>query len=221
VLAAVTGGAIAAYPGSAAAARGARSPRLLEGDGAPAPGRGRTGDFYLDASGTRLYGPKAGGAKERRWRAAARLQVERGARVRRGAGPPPAELGRDGDWYLDSAATQLYGPKGGGLWGSPAGLTGPSSAAERFRALAAEPEGLFAGDIERGPAGCVKAAGVRWPDGTPGRFEATRISEAFPGAVDSYTITYGDPPVRVYRQPPVTRDRSTGAVTHRPPLEVD
>lgn len=42
-----------------------------------------------------------------------------------GAGAPAADLGADGDFYIDSGATALYGPKTGGDWGAPTALTGP------------------------------------------------------------------------------------------------
>jgi hypothetical protein len=33
-------------------------------------------------------------------------------------------VGSDNDYYIDTASTQLYGPKEGGVWGSPVSLTG-------------------------------------------------------------------------------------------------
>lgn len=41
-----------------------------------------------------------------------------------GSGPPTAGLGLDGDFYIDTAATALYGPKAAGAWGSPTILIG-------------------------------------------------------------------------------------------------
>lgn len=43
-----------------------------------------------------------------------------------GTGVPGAGLGVDGDFYIDTAADNLYGPKSGGAWGSATSLVGPA-----------------------------------------------------------------------------------------------
>ena len=49
-----------------------------------------------------------------------------GATVLGGTGGPASNLGRDGDFYLDTAAGVLYGPKAGGTWpANGISLTGP------------------------------------------------------------------------------------------------
>lgn len=55
-----------------------------------------------------------------------------GATVLNGSGPPAPELGANGDFYLDTAAATIYGPKAAGTWGSATGLTGPTGALGRF-----------------------------------------------------------------------------------------
>lgn len=47
-----------------------------------------------------------------------------GALILGGMGAPSPALGVTGDYYIDSSGDQLYGPKSGGSWGSPAGLVG-------------------------------------------------------------------------------------------------
>lgn len=94
----------------------------------------------------------------------------------------------------------------------------PGTYAE-YVALAADPALLIFGEVVRDVDGAVMAAGVIWPDGTLGAFSATAVSASLPGAVDSYTITYGAPVVRTYTQPAVTRD-ADGAVIDRPTLVV-
>jgi hypothetical protein len=42
-----------------------------------------------------------------------------------GGGPPSAALGANGDFYRDTSANTLYGPKSGAGWGSPVSLVGP------------------------------------------------------------------------------------------------
>lgn len=51
-----------------------------------------------------------------------------GKTIRSGAGSPGAGLGVDGDFYIDTSANTIYGPKSGGAWGSPTSLVGPQGA---------------------------------------------------------------------------------------------
>jgi hypothetical protein len=69
-----------------------------------------------------------------------------------GSGAPANSLGIDGDFYIDTAAELLYGPKTGGAWPAtgvplvgPAGPTGPM-----------------------GPAGSIGATGPQGPQGPQG-----------------------------------------------------
>jgi integrin beta 8 len=48
--------------------------------------------------------------------------------VRNGSGAPSAGLGVNGDFYIDTAANTIYGPKTAGAWGSPISLVGPTGA---------------------------------------------------------------------------------------------
>jgi hypothetical protein len=43
-----------------------------------------------------------------------------------GAGTPASGLGFNGDFYLDSSAWTIYGPKTTGTWGSPTSIIGPT-----------------------------------------------------------------------------------------------
>lgn len=49
----------------------------------------------------------------------------RGNSVLSGSGAPSAGLGVNGDFYIDTATDELYGPKTSGAWGSPTSLVGP------------------------------------------------------------------------------------------------
>ena len=101
---------------------------------------GRDGDFYLDTAAGVLYGPKAGGT----WPATGTSLAgnpgatgpagpqgvpgppgltgpqgpagANGNTILNGTGAPGVSLGADGDFYLDTAAGVLYGPKTGGSW---------------------------------------------------------------------------------------------------------
>ena len=65
----------------------------------------------------------------------------------------------------------------------------------------------------------VTSAAVRWPDGAVGTFTADALSTAFPGAVDGYHITYGNPATKTYTQPTITRN-AAGAATAVPAIVV-
>lgn len=105
-----------------------RQPELLLGKGAPEPGRGAPGDFYLDTENHTFYGPKG----EKDWGEPVRLvgatgpEGTPGSTIINGTGVPDASDGRDGDYYLDKERTLLYGPKTAGSWGDPVSLKGPA-----------------------------------------------------------------------------------------------
>jgi hypothetical protein len=51
-----------------------------------------------------------------------------GKSVLNGSGVPGAGTGVDGDFYIDTAANSIYGPKSGGVWGGGTSLIGPTGA---------------------------------------------------------------------------------------------
>ena len=51
-----------------------------------------------------------------------------GQTVLNGIGAPASGLGVDGDFYIDTATDNLYGPKAGGVWGPPVSLVGAPGA---------------------------------------------------------------------------------------------
>lgn len=61
-----------------------------------------------------------------------------GKTVRNGAGAPSGGLGVDGDFYIDTTASSIYGPKTSGAWGSPTSLLGPGGSS---------PAGAAGGDL--------------------------------------------------------------------------
>jgi hypothetical protein len=50
-----------------------------------------------------------------------------GKTVLNGSGVPSSALGTDGDFYIDTTATAIYGPRASGLWGSATALIGTAS----------------------------------------------------------------------------------------------
>jgi len=73
-----------------------------------------------------------------------------GQTILHGAGAPLDSLGTDGDFYLDDAAFDLYGPKVGGVW--------PAAGAS-----------LIGADGATGPAGPAGADGATGPAGADGK----------------------------------------------------
>lgn len=109
-----------------------------------------------------------------------------------------------------------------GSWNPGAGHKTLGSLDARYAVLAAlarTPDALIAGTVTRDGNGAATSAPVVWPDGSAGTYTALVVSTAFPGAVDSYKITYGSPVTRTYTQPTVTRNAS-GAATAVPAIAV-
>lgn len=152
---------------------GADGSTVLNGTGAPAGTLGHDGDFYLDTAADILYGPKASGT----WPMPGTSLVgpagrtgstgpagpqgfagpqgpagADGSTVLNGTGAPASSLGHDGDFYIDTAANALYGPKAGGAWPAVGvSLVGPSG-----------------GQGPQGPKGDTGAQGPQGPTGPPG-----------------------------------------------------
>jgi len=111
---------------------GTNGSTTLNGSGAPGPGLGLNGDYYLDKTNYLLYGPKIAGS----WgipillRGADGTQGPTGAAgkdgsiIYSGAGVPVATMGLNGDYYLDKNTGNLYGPKTGVGWGAALALKG-------------------------------------------------------------------------------------------------
>lgn len=107
---------------------------VLNGTGAPDDKNGIDGDFYIDTSAWKIYGPKTSGS----WGSGTSLigptgptgtTGTAGHTVLNGSGAPSGGLGVDGDFYLNTANSSLYGPKASGSWGSGTsliGATGPT-----------------------------------------------------------------------------------------------
>ncbi len=97
-------------------ASGPAGAAVLNGAGAPSNGSGSNGDFYLDTTNTRLYGPKASGSWPGGYVSLIGAAGTSGAAVLNGAGAPSNGTGANGDFYLDTTNTRLYGPKASGAW---------------------------------------------------------------------------------------------------------
>ena len=71
---------------------------------------------------TKYIGPKTDGEN-------VATQSDVGNSILSGSGAPSPGLGEDGDFYVDTATSDFYGPKASGSWGSPIPLGGSQSRA--------------------------------------------------------------------------------------------
>ena len=145
-----------------------QSAAWLQGAGAPSSGTGANGDFYLNTSNGDIYGPKTAGAwASSVFNIAQGQQGPQGATgatgatgaagadgktVLNGTGAPSSGLGAIGDFYIDTAAARLYGPKLIGGWGGGISLIGPAGATG-----AQGPQGNVGPTGPMGPSGVVAA----------------------------------------------------------------
>ncbi|MGH8123923.1 MAG: hypothetical protein ACREPT_14270, partial [Rudaea sp.] len=87
-----------------------------------------------------------------------------GKTVRNGSGAPSGGLGIDGDFYIDTAANAIYGPKASGAWGSSTSLIGPTGATGATGTTGAA--GATGATGAAGSAGSAGANGATWRTGS-------------------------------------------------------
>ena len=82
-----------------------------------------------------------------------------GKTVRSGSTAPAAGLGVDGDFYINTTANTIYGPKAAGAWGSPVNLVGPQGPAGADSTVAGPqgPQGIQGVAGPTGPATLIGA----------------------------------------------------------------
>ena len=110
-----------------------------------------------------------------------------GAGMLSGVGGPTAGVGNNGDFYLDTAATVVYGPKASGAWPAPGvSLIGPTGATGTLGAT-----GATGATGSTGSAGAAGATGAPGAPGAPGATGAQGI-QGVPGSITgSVTIVTG------------------------------
>ena len=89
-----------------------------------------------------------------------------GKTVRYGSGAPAAGLGADGDFYIDTAATKVYGPKVAGAWPAGASMIGPMG--PQGTAGVAGPAGAQGPQGPQGATGQQGQQGQQGPQGAQG-----------------------------------------------------
>lgn len=85
------------------------------GTTAPSNVIGADGDFYIDTAAKMFYGPKTLGA----WPAGVSMvgtSGSNGKTIHNGSGAPINAVGANGDFYIDTTAWVLFGPKASGVW---------------------------------------------------------------------------------------------------------
>lgn len=171
----------------------------LQGAGVPASGVGSNGDYFLNTSNGDIYGPKTAGA----WGSvifniaegqtgpqgptgatgAAGPAGADGRTLLSGTSAPGGGTGADGDFFINTAASILYGPKAAGAWPAGVSLIGPAGATGATGSQGpagptgptgpAGPKGDTGDAGPQGPAGATGPAGPQGPQGDPGPTGAT------------------------------------------------
>ena len=123
-----------------------RASEFIAGVGAPTADKGKVGDLYFDTTGKALYGPKTaegwgapkslkgdkgekgdkgnpgekgdkGNPGEKGDKGNPGTNGKDGSVIHSGTTEPTANIGKIGDWYIDTNAKILYGPKTPAGWG--------------------------------------------------------------------------------------------------------
>ena len=116
---------------SAIGVQGTPGYSVLSGAVVPAAGTGVNGDFYINTATSMIYGPKAAGV----WPAgvslvgAAGTNGTNGFSVLSGTVAPVAGNGVNGDFFINTATSIIYGPKATGAWPVGVSLVGATGAA--------------------------------------------------------------------------------------------
>ena len=99
---------------------GANGFSVLSGTSNPTGPTGVNGDFYINTTSSTIFGPKAGGV----WPAGVSLIGSNGINglnILNGNVNPTTIVGLNGEFYINTTTSTLFGPKAGGVW--PAGVS--------------------------------------------------------------------------------------------------
>ena len=109
------------------ASGGGSTNTILNGSGVPSSGTGANGDFYIDTTNNKIYGPKTSGA----WGSGTSIVGTNGTNGTNGSvwytgsGVPSGGLGANIDFYLRTTNGDVYS-KSSGSWVVTQNLTGPA-----------------------------------------------------------------------------------------------
>lgn len=135
-------------------------------------------------STTSLTAPSFAATPSKKFHLAGRAGTTAANTVRNGKGAPANSLGLDGDFYIDTAKLNFYGPKENGLWPNPASLKGPAGS----NGVDGKP-GSVGADGKTGSSGekgsAITASGTHGPRGPQGL-------QGLPGIAGSTGLTGPD-----------------------------
>ncbi|MCO5950251.1 hypothetical protein [Mucilaginibacter flavidus] len=112
---------------------GANGTEIYSGPSDPSITTGTPGDYYINLSTDMLFGPKTVGGWGTGVRLsdassnAAAINAASASQLYNGVGAPAANFGAIGDFYLDTVAYLLYGPKTASGWGVPTKVQAPGT----------------------------------------------------------------------------------------------
>ncbi len=132
---------------------GTNGKTVRNGSGVPDNGAGADGDFYIDTDTYDIYGPKTTGDWGSSTSLVSTVVGPDGTSIRSGSGAPGSGDGNDGDFYIDTDVSDLYGPKAT-TWPSPVSLIGAT--------------GSNGSDGSDGANGSVISSGSGAPDNVDG-----------------------------------------------------
>lgn len=135
-------------------ADGISNARFYIDNGAPSNGLGSDGDIYIDSDPANLYYKVSGvWVLQGSIAGADGSNGVDGKTVLNGTGAPSNGTGSNGDFYIDTAASFIYGPKASGTWPSGVSLIGPQGAT-----------GATGAQGPQGNAGATGATGASGPN---------------------------------------------------------
>ena len=183
----------------AAGATGAAGNSLLSGSVAPANSQGSDGDFYINIAANQIFGPKAGGlwpatgvsvvgsvgatgaagatgsngatgpAGGAGATGATGAAGAPGNSFISGSGAPNNAVGANGDFYISTGTSTLYGPKAAGVWPAGVSLVGATGATGATGGTGVTgPAGTNGNNGATGAAGATGSTGPTGPAGNPG-----------------------------------------------------
>jgi hypothetical protein len=115
---------------------------IWSGTSAPGAGIGNNGDFYINTATWVIYGPKAGGS----WPSGQSILGATGSSgntIWNGTSAPSNAVGANGDFYINTATSTIYGPKAAGAWPAGVSLVGATGATGQAGATGISWQGIY------------------------------------------------------------------------------
>ncbi|MBC7390954.1 MAG: hypothetical protein H7329_17230, partial [Opitutaceae bacterium] len=122
---------------------------VLNGASDPVSTTGANGDFYINSTSSKIFGPKAAGT----WPTGVNLVGSAGTNgssgsngtngtngtngldgrtVLSGVSDPVSTTGTNGDFYINTTSNKIFGPKAAGIWPTGVNLVGPAGSSDNL-----------------------------------------------------------------------------------------